>query len=59
MIIPDNETAVDMIYSEAISATVAKVIRDSGAEPLTVGVRWGLGCWKVERIAHAGGRVLG
>ncbi|MGX0978750.1 putative KAP-like P-loop ATPase [Roseovarius sp. MBR-51] len=45
MIIPDNETAVDMIYSEAISATVAKVIRDSGAEPLTVGVHgdWGAG----------------
>lgn len=45
MIIPDNETAVDMIYSEAVSATVAKVIRDSGTEPLTVGVHgdWGAG----------------
>nr|WP_319250610.1 Qat anti-phage system ATPase QatA [uncultured Celeribacter sp.] len=45
MIIPDNETAIDMIYSEAVSATVAKVIRDSGGEPLTVGVHgdWGAG----------------
>ena len=45
MIIPDNETAIDMIYSEAVSATVAKVIRDSGDEPLTVGVHgdWGAG----------------
>ena len=45
MIIPDNETAVDLIYSEAVSATVAKVIRDSGTEPLTVGVHgdWGAG----------------
>lgn len=45
MIIPDNETAIDMIYSEAVSATVAKVIRDSGNEPLTVGVHgdWGAG----------------
>ncbi|MGJ8671037.1 MAG: Qat anti-phage system ATPase QatA [Oceanococcus sp.] len=45
MIIPDNETATDMIYFEAISATVARVIRDAGDEPLTVGVHgdWGAG----------------
>ena len=45
MIIPDNETATDMIYSEAVSATVARVIRDAGAEPLTIGVHgdWGAG----------------
>lgn len=45
MIIPDNETATDMIYFEAISATVARVIRDAGMEPLTVGVHgdWGAG----------------
>lgn len=45
MIIPDNETATDMIYFEAISATVARVIRDAGDAPLTVGVHgdWGAG----------------
>jgi len=45
MIIPDNETATDMIYFEAISATVARVIRDAGSEPLTIGVHgdWGAG----------------
>ncbi|MEL6323800.1 MAG: Qat anti-phage system ATPase QatA [Pseudomonadota bacterium] len=45
MIIPDNETATDMIYSEAVSATVARVIRDAGDEPLTIGVHgdWGAG----------------
>lgn len=45
MIIPDNETATDMIYSEAVSATVARVIRDAGNEPLTIGVHgdWGAG----------------
>lgn len=45
MIIPDNETATDMIYFEAISATIARVIRDAGKEPLTVGVHgdWGAG----------------
>lgn len=45
MIIPDNETAIDMIYFEAISATVARVIRDAGKEPLTIGVHgdWGAG----------------
>lgn len=45
MIIPDNETATDMIYFEAISATVARVIREAENEPLTVGVHgdWGAG----------------
>lgn len=45
MIIPDNETATDMIYFEAISATIASVIRDAGNEPLTIGVHgdWGAG----------------
>ena len=45
MIIPDNETATDMIYFEAIAATVARVIREAGNEPLTVGVHgdWGAG----------------
>jgi predicted KAP-like P-loop ATPase len=45
MIIPDNETAIDMIYSEAVSATVARVIRDAKGAPLTVGVHgdWGAG----------------
>lgn len=45
MIIPDNETATDMIYSEAVSATVARVILDAGDEPLTIGVHgdWGAG----------------
>ncbi|MEP2980448.1 MAG: Qat anti-phage system ATPase QatA [Lentilitoribacter sp.] len=45
MIIPDNETATDMIYFEAISATVARVIRNAGDAPLTVGVHgdWGAG----------------
>ncbi len=45
MIIPDNETAIDMIYFEAISSTVARVILDAKKEPLTVGVHgdWGAG----------------
>lgn len=45
MIIPDNETATDMIYFEAISATIARVIRDASNEPLTIGVHgdWGAG----------------
>lgn len=45
MMIPDNETAVDMVYYDAVAETVAKVIKDTGDEALTVGVHgdWGAG----------------
>jgi len=45
MIVPDNETAVDLLYYESIARTVARLINEKSEEPLTVGVHgdWGAG----------------
>lgn len=45
MIIADNETAIDLLYYEAIAATIVKLIDTAGGKPLTVGVHgdWGAG----------------
>ena len=45
VIVADNETAVDLLYYEAIAKTVARLVRESSSEPLSVGVHgdWGAG----------------
>lgn len=45
MIVADNETAVDLLYHEAIAKTVARLVREKSDEPLSVGVHgdWGAG----------------
>lgn len=45
MIIADNETDIDLLYYEAIAATIVELIGTAGDEPLTVGVHgdWGAG----------------
>lgn len=45
MIIPDNETDIDLLYYEAIAGTIVKLLETEGKEPLTVGVHgdWGAG----------------
>ena len=45
MIVADNETAVDLLYYQAVARTVARVVREKSDEPLSVGVHgdWGAG----------------
>ena len=45
MIIPDNETEVDLLYYEAISKTITDLLSSAKDAPLTIGVHgdWGAG----------------
>lgn len=45
MIVADNETAVDLLYYEAIARTVVRLVSEKSDEPLSVGVHgdWGAG----------------
>ena len=45
MIVPDNETAVDLLYYEAIARTVVRLVREKSDEPLSIGIHgdWGAG----------------
>lgn len=44
-VIPDNETAVDLLYYEAVVGTIRNLINSTSDEPLTIGIHgdWGAG----------------
>lgn len=56
MILPDNETKVDLLNNEAIAATIIKLLRDRPDQPVTVGVHgdWGAGKSSVLEMIEAG-----
>jgi hypothetical protein len=56
MILPDNETRVDLLNNEAIAATVIKLLRAQHAHPVTIGVHgdWGAGKSSVLEMIDAG-----
>ena len=56
MILPDNETCVDLLNNEAIAATIIKLLRDQRAQPVTVGVHgdWGAGKSSILEMIEAG-----
>jgi predicted KAP-like P-loop ATPase len=45
MFISDNETAVDLLYYEAIAKTIVGLINESADEPMSIGIYgdWGTG----------------
>jgi|ERR1051325_1281762 predicted KAP-like P-loop ATPase len=45
MFISDNETAVDLLYYEAIAKTIVRLINESADEPMSIGIHgnWGAG----------------
>lgn len=56
MILPDNETRVDLLNNEAIAATIIKLLRAQHAHPVTVGVHgdWGAGKSSILEMIEAG-----
>src|ERR1700752_353697 len=64
MFISDNETAVDLLYYEAIAKTIVGLINESADEPMSIGIHgdWGAGKSSIllmtERAFSADGDVL-
>ena len=56
MILPDNETRVDLLNNEAIATTIIRLLRDRPDQPVTVGVHgdWGAGKSSVLEMIEAG-----
>ena len=55
MILPDNETRIDLLNNEAIAATIIKLLRAQHAHPVTIGVHgdWGAGKSSVLEMIEA------
>jgi predicted KAP-like P-loop ATPase len=64
MILPDNETKVDLLNNEAIAETIVKLLRKRPDHPITVGVHgdWGAGkssiLEMIEAALNSDSRVL-
>ncbi len=56
MILPDNETRVDLLNNEAIATTIVRLLRDRPDQPVSVGVHgdWGAGKSSVLEMIEAG-----
>ncbi|HZZ93013.1 MAG TPA: Qat anti-phage system ATPase QatA [Usitatibacter sp.] len=56
MVLPDNETKVDLLNSEPIALTIVELLKERDTHPITVGVHgdWGAGKSSIlEMIEHA------
>ena len=55
MLIPDHETAVDFLNYEAISKTVAELLKDNRQRALTIGIHgdWGAGKSSVLKMVES------
>jgi hypothetical protein len=56
MILPDNETRVDLLNNEAIASTIVAILRAQHGHPVTVGVHgdWGAGKSSILEMIEAG-----
>src|SRR5882724_13273417 len=56
MLLPDNETRVDLLNNEAIASTIVTVLRAQHGHPVTIGVHgdWGAGKSSVLEMIEAG-----
>ena len=56
VILPDNETKVDLLNNEAIAATITKLLRARPDHPVTLGVHgdWGAGKSSILEMIEAG-----
>jgi hypothetical protein len=56
LILPDNETKVDLLNNEAIAATIIKLLRKRPDHPVTIGVHgdWGAGKSSVLEMIESG-----
>ncbi|QOZ71889.1 Qat anti-phage system ATPase QatA [Bradyrhizobium arachidis] len=56
MILPDNETRIDLLNNEAIAATIIALLQAQRAHPVTVGVHgdWGAGKSSILEMIEAG-----
>ena len=55
MIIPDNETDIDLLYYEAISKTIVDLLESERETPITIGVHgdWGAGKSSILKMLEA------
>ena len=55
MILPDNETKIDLLNNEAIASTIVKLLRERPEHPITIGVHgdWGAGKSSVLEMIEA------
>ena len=55
MIIPDNETAVDLLNNQPIANNIVDLLKDHMGEPITIGVHgdWGAGKSSVLEMIEA------
>lgn len=56
MILPDNETRVDLLNNEAIAKTIIELLRAQPKQPVTIGVHgdWGAGKSSILEMIEAG-----
>jgi predicted KAP-like P-loop ATPase len=56
MILPDNETRIDLLNNEAIAATIIALLQAQRTHPVTVGVHgdWGAGKSSILEMIEAG-----